>query len=285
MKVSTLRLHKELYNSFIFHTEKDPFTLWHHHPEYEIVLITKGKGRRLMGDHVARFEQSDLILIGPYLPHQWICDIECNSLSEVSPNEALVIQFEDDFIGNKFFEIPETAGVRRLLNESTRGIEFTGDAKLKIASIMNNMAQMNDSKRFFSLLRIFEIFETVTEFKCLASPNAINSFSSKENVSMQLALQHIFQNFQKKIQIDDLLDLTNKSYASFYPAFKKTFMMPFKDYLLNVRIGYACKLLVDGTMAISEIAYDSGFENIANFNRQFRKIKKMTPTEFQKQYR
>ena len=285
MKVSTIRLHKELGHSFIVHVEKDPFTPWHHHPEYEIVLIINGKGRRLIGDHVARFEKDDLIVIGPYLPHQWICDDDNNVESGDTHNEAFVIQFTDDFIGTKFFEIPETTGLKRLFVESSRGIEFKGNTKNAIISIMHEMRGQNDSERFFSLLRIFEILNSTTEFTCLATPNSINNFSSKDNIAMQLALQYIYQNFQKRIPIVNLLQLTHKSYSSFYPAFKKTFMMPFKDYLLNVRIGYACKLLAEGSMNISEIAYDSGFENIANFNRQFKRIKKMTPSQYQKHYK
>ena len=98
---------------------------------------------------------------------------------------------------------------------------------------------------------------------------------------MQKALQYILQNFQKQIQIKDLLQVTNMSNTTFYNAFIYTYRMTFKSYLLNVRIGYACRLLIDATKSISEIAYESGFENLSNFNRQFKKIKGITPSEFQ----
>lgn len=285
MKVATIRLSKAPYKSFIVHTEKDPFTPWHHHPEYELVLIKEGKGRRLIGDHVGRFEKNDLIFLGPYLPHQWICDEKPDPKIPAPENEAFVIQFAEDFLGSDFFEIPETSGLKKFLIESTRGIEFSGDSKAKIISILDKMEEMNDAKRFYALLSIFEILESSTEINYLATPNSINNFSSKENEPMQLAMKYIFQNFQKNIQIEDLLEITHKSYPSFYPAFKKTFMMSFKDYLINVRVGYACKLLAGGSMSISEIAYDSGFENLSNFNRQFKKVKSITPREFQKQYK
>ena len=101
---------------------------------------------------------------------------------------------------------------------------------------------------------------------------------------MQKTMQFILLNFQQRIQTEDLLEISHMSYASFYSAFKKAFQMPFKDYLVNVRVGNACKGLSDGSMNISEIAYESGFENISNFNRQFKKIKGVTPSQFQKQY-
>ena len=168
--------------------------------------------------------------------------------------------------------------------ESTRGYEFYGNTKIEIIKILHEMGKMNDYNRFYALFRIFEIMGTTSEYHYLSSPNSFQDFSLENNHPMQTAMQYILQNFQRKIQIEDLLEVTNMSYASFYSAFKKTYMMPFKDYLLNVRIGYACKLLAEESMNVAEIAYDSGFENLSNFNRQFKKIKGITPTRFQKQY-
>ena len=284
MKVSKIRLRQEPYKSFIVHYEKDPFTPWHHHPEYELVLIVKGKGRRMVGDHVARFSKNDLIFIGPYLPHQWMCDCDEDDQTIGPCDEAFVIQFAYDFLGGKFFEIPENRSLKRFLIESTRGYEILGKSKSKIISILHEMFDMDDVKRLYALFSIFEILSCSTEYHLLASPNSISKFPTSENEPMQMAMQYILQNFQKKVQIQDLLDFTNMSYASFYPSFKKAYTMPFKDYLLNVRVGYACKLLSEGIMHISEIAYDSGFENLSNFNRQFKKIKNITPSQFQKQF-
>lgn len=285
MKIASISLRQEPYKSFIVHHEKDPFTPWHHHPEYELVLIVKGEGKRLVGDHVTRFKENDLVFLGPFLPHQWACDIDDDNAADGPKNEAFVIQFGYTFLGNEFFEVPENASLKRFLIESSRGYEILGKSKTQIISILHKMAGMNDVQRFYALFTIFEIMGSMTEYNFLASLNAYDELSLKENKPLQQAMQYILHNFQKRIQIEDLLTLTNMSYASFYPAFKKAYLMPFKDYLLNVRIGYACKLLTEGSMQISEIAYDSGFENISNFNRQFKKIKNITPSQFQKQYR
>jgi AraC-like DNA-binding protein len=285
MQVAKIRLRQEPYKSFIVHNEKDPFTPWHHHPEYELVLIVKGKGKRLVGDHVARFEKNDLVFLGPFLPHQWVCEIENMDESRGPFDEAFVIQFGYDFLGDKFFEIPENSCLKRFLIESNRGYEFLGKTKERIISILHDMFDMSDVQRLYALLRIFEIFASTKEYDILASPTNANSFHLKDDNPMKKAMQYILQNFQDNIQIQDLLDLTNLTYASFYPAFKKAYTMSFKDYLLSVRVGYACKLLTEGSMQISEIAYDAGFENLSNFNRQFKKIKGITPSQFQKQYR
>ena len=238
----------------------------------------------MVGDHVARFQKNDLVFLGPFLPHQWVCDIVDDNISDGLQNEAFVIQFGYEFLGNKFFDVPENASLKRCLKESSRGYEIVGESKSQIISVLHKMLNMRDVQRFYALFTIFEILGSMTEYHYLASPNSYDELSLKENEPLQLAIHYILQNFQKRIQIAELLTLTNMSYASFYPAFKKAYLMPFKDYLLNVRIGYACKLLTEKSMRISEIAYDSGFENISNFNRQFKKIKNITPRQFKKQY-
>jgi len=284
MKIARIRLRQEPYKSFIVHNEKDPFTPWHNHPEYELVLIIKGKGKRLVGDHVARFEKDDLIFLGPFLPHQWVCEINEADLKNGPEDEAFVIQFSYDFLGKEFFEIPENISLKRFLIQSARGYEFYGQNKIQIISVLQKMFNMNDISRFYALLDLFEIFNFASEYNFLASPTVTDSFLLDKNDPIKYAMQYIMQNFQKKIQVEDLLNITNMSYGSFYPTFKKAYTMSYKDYLLKVRVGYACKLLTEETMHISEIAYDSGFENLSNFNRQFKKIKGMTPSEFQKQY-
>jgi AraC-like DNA-binding protein len=284
MKIAKLRLQQETDKSFIFHHEKHPFTPWHHHPEYELVFILKGKGKRMVGDNVDRFEEKDLIFAGPFLPHQWLCDENHSSNPPEYEEEAYVIQFLYDFLGEHFFNIPENASLKKFLVESVRGYEIYGKSREKISSILLKMVGMNDTERLYALFSIFEVFAETNEFRFLSSQASVESFLLKENEAMQKALQYIVQNFQNKIIVRDLLEITNMSYASFYSAFKTTYKMPFKDYLLDIRIDYACKLLTDKSRNISEIAYCCGFENLSNFNRQFKRIKNTTPTEFQKQW-
>jgi AraC-like DNA-binding protein len=280
MKIAKLRLQRESDKSFIFHHEKYPFAPWHNHPEYELVLSLKGKGRRMVGDSIERFEENELVFTGPFLPHQWLCDIDnTNDNSE----EAYVIQFVYNFLGDNFFDIPENASLKKFLFESVQGYKFFGKTRERIISLMLKMVGMSDVERMYTLFSIFEIFSFTNEFRVLSSPDSIESFMLKENEAMQKALQFIMQNFHKEVRINDLLQVTNMSYAAFYKSFKNTYKVAFKDYLLDIRIDYACKLLVDESLNISEVAYSCGFENLSNFNRQFRRIKNMTPSQFQKQ--
>lgn len=281
MKIANVRLIQEPHKSFIYFKENEPFTHWHHHPEYELSLITKGKGKRMVGDSIDRFKNNDLVLIGSYTPHEALCDPEYFNAEEGFKGEGIVIQFVHNFLGESFFKIPENSSLNKILLESTRGYVFFGEAKKKIISIMLKMEEMNDLDRFYSLFSIFKVLASTKEYKFLSSPAFSEPFWLDESGPMQRALKYILQHFQHRIIVDDLLKITNMSNTAFYSAFKKTYRMTFKDYLLKIRIGYACKLITAECQNISGIAYESGFGNISNFNRQFKKIKKLTPSQFQ----
>jgi AraC-like DNA-binding protein len=283
MDVARVRLLQEPDKSFIYYKENNPFTLWHHHPEYEICLITKGRGKRMVGDNIDRFETNDLVLIGAYTPHEYLCDPEYFDHPDGFQGEGIVIQFVYNFLGDQFFKIPENSTLNKFLLNSTRGYAFFGESKNILISMMLKMQNMNYIERLYTLFQIFRIFSTSKEYNILSSPAFTEPFWIDESGPMQKALSFILQNFQQNIIIKDLLEITNMSNTSFYAAFKQTYRMPFKDYLLNIRVGYACKLLTEASQNISGIAYDSGFGNISNFNRQFKKIKGITPSQFQDQ--
>ncbi len=283
--MAKVRLLQEPHKSFIYYKENNPFTKWHNHPEYELCLITKGKGKRMIGDNIDRFEDNDLVFIGAYTPHEILCDPKYFDLNQGFLGEGIVIQFVYDFLGEIFFSIPENRTLDKFIIESSRGYVFYGKAKKQIASIMVKMGELNDIEKFYSLLSIFRIFATTHEYTVLSSPAFNGPFWTDDNNSMHKAIKYIMLNFQKNINIKDLLKVSNMSNTSFYVTFKKTYRMSFKDYLLNIRIGYSCKLLAEGTHSISSIAYQSGFRNLSNFNRQFKKIKGITPSEYSEQVR
>jgi len=285
MKVSEIRLFQKPDKSFILYHETTPFTPWHYHPEYEFVLIKKGRGIRMVGDHIDRFEENDLVFLGSDTPHEWHCDKEYYDESTGFCGEGIVIQFTYDFLGEKFFELNENKALKNFLLRSSRGFEIYGQSKKKIIPLIYKMLKMNDADQLYTLLSIFNVLSSTNELTPLSSCAFLETFWLKDNGPMQKALQYIMQNFKKQISVNDLLLVTNMSATTFYNAFKYSYRMSFKTYLLNVRIGYACRLLTDASKNISEIAYDSGFENLSNFNRQFKKIKGVTPSQFQEQNR
>ncbi len=236
----------------------------------------------MVGDHVDRFEENDLVLIGPYTPHVWMCDPEYFGEDGRFTGEGIVVQFLPDFLGERFFEIPENNTLNKILKDSSRGIQILNDSRQKIIRLMHEMVDMDGPGKLYALFSIFQILLSYPNYTILASNAFMNQSKPDEHNPMQKALQYIMMNFQRQIYLEDLLEITNMSYSSFYVSFKNTYRMTFKEYLLNVRVGYACKLLTGPGYNISETAYLCGFENISNFNRQFKHIKGITPSEFYK---
>jgi len=284
MKVREVRLFKSPDKSFIFYHEKDQFTEWHYHPEYELVLIIKGNGIRLIGDHIERFEENDLVFLGSYLPHEWRCENSCYSLSGEFLGECIVIQFLYDSFGQGFFELPENRGIKNFFSKASQGCKIYGETKKKILLLMQDMLSKDDVERLYTLFSIFKILAPTDEYKLLSSPAFLEPFTTTENDSLKSVIQYIHQNFQKEIKVSELLEISNMSNTTFFTSFKKLYRMTFKKYLSNIRIGYACRLIANDTYNISQIAYDSGFENLSNFNRQFKAIKGCTPGEYKKHH-
>jgi AraC-like DNA-binding protein len=284
MKLENLRLSKEPDKSFIIHHEIKSFSHWHHHPEYELVLILKGKGKRMIGDNIDRFKPNDLVLVGSYLPHAWLCDREYNEHPDGFKGEAIVIQFLHDFLGSQFFEIPENNHLKLLLSESSRGLKFTGKTRQKIASFMTESYTLDGIDRLYTLFSIFKILSKSKEYVMLSGPGFMKPYHKEGNEPMQKAIEYIFLNFHKKVTMKEMLNITNMSNTAFCIAFKRINRMTFKEYLLNTRIGYSCKLITNGSLTISQIANNCGFENLSNFNRQFKKLKGITPSIFKQNY-
>ncbi|MBK8882946.1 MAG: helix-turn-helix domain-containing protein [Bacteroidales bacterium] len=281
MKLENTKLLQDPDKSFIVHHETKSFARWHHHAEYELVLIMNGKGKRMIGDHIDRFEQHDLVLLGSYLPHEYLCDEEYTNHPGGFQGKAIVYQFLKDFLGSQFFEIPENRNLNRILGESYRGLQFYGKTRDRLTALMEKSYNLDGPERFYSLMAIFRVLGQTREYKLLSSPGFMKPFQNQGYDPIQKALEYLVQHFQEEISMKEMLSITNMSNSAFCNSFKKTCRMTFKEYLLNVRVGYACKLLTEDTLNISQIAYNCGFENLSNFNRQFKKIKSVTPSQFQ----
>ncbi len=282
MKAVEINLMKDTNQSFIFYHEKNPFSRWHYHPEFELVLINKGSGKRMVGDHIDVFEDGDLVFLGSNLPHEWLCDEHYFNKELGFQGEGIVVQFLENFLGDTFFNIPENARMSKVLDDSTQGCFLMGETKELITSLMLKMIGISPEERLYCLFKIFEIISKTKEYQLLASPNFTSTFQAEKSNSMKKVIKYIMQNFQKKIQIKDVLEIVNMSSTTFSVLFKKTYNMTFSEYVLKARIGYACSLLTDNNRSISQVSFDAGFDNLSNFNRLFKKAKKLTPKEYRK---
>jgi AraC-like DNA-binding protein len=285
MKAIECRLPQEIDKSFIVFEEKGiyfPYP-WHYHPEYELVLITKSTGRRMVGDHIGYFEAEDLVFMGPALPHVWVNDDEYVNGKADTPAEAIVVQFVQGFLGDFFLNIPEIEPCRKILQKSKRGLAIQGKARENINALMKKMVHQNGLQRLASLLCIFDILSCCTEYELLASPGYEQSVQAA-NCSDRFSkiTDYIMRNFHNDIALHEIAAVANMGVTAFCNFFKQHHKVTFVEYLNIVRIGHACKLLGEKDFNVVEIAYQCGYNTLANFNRQFKKIKNLTPSEYRK---
>jgi len=280
MRGEEKRIIQELDKSFIVFKDTSEFPEFHYHPEYELTYIIEGRGRRIVGDHVDYFRETDLVFLGSYLPHEYSCENAFVSDEGEFLGKAIIIQFLHNFLGENFFDLPENLEFSKFLMLSSQGIQIYGKARRIIVDCMYDMLNASNSERLYILFRIFETLSELKEYKLLSSHGFIDPYIKTGITAISRAREYILQNFQKDIRVIDLLEITNMSNTTFCSEFKRANGMNFKRYLTNVRIGYSCRLLIQGESNISGVAYKSGFENLSNFNRQFKSVKGITPLQY-----
>lgn len=284
MNFKELRLPQEIDKSFVVFKEVGKYfpCPWHYHPEYEIVQVTRSWGRRMVGDNIGQFNEGDLVLMGPFLPHVWVNDAKYINNQVDGLAEAIVIHFKNDFLGKCFLTIPEMSSLKTLLKLSNRGLSIRGKAKEDINNIMREMVNMNGIQRLSKLFSIFDILSEQIEFDVLASPAYVEKIHNNESDRLNIIIQYVLKNFDEEISLPIAASMMNMGLTTFCNFFKANYRITFVEYVNSVRIGHACKMLLEKDYTISEVAYKSGYNSIANFNRQFKKYKKLNPSEFKR---
>lgn len=284
MKAVEFHLPQDVDKSFIVFRETGDFfpAPWHYHTHYEFVLVNKSTGKRMVGDHIGCFDEDDLVFMGSRLPHVWVNDPVYLNKQADHQADALVIHFTNDFLGNEFMNIPEIDSFKKVLQLAERGMELTGKTRQKINALIRQMTEQNGLQRLSSLLLIFDIMSSTTEYNLLASPTFVQNFQYESSERFKRITGYIMDNFDKEISLSEIASVGNMGVTAFCNFFKEQFRVTFVEYLTTVRIGHACKLLSENDRNVIEVAYECGFNNLANFNRQFKKLKDMTPSNYRK---
>ena len=271
--------------SFLYKTMECSYfpSPWHFHKEYELVLINKGRGTRFIGDKVNRFEEGDLSLIGSNIPHLFRNNEEYYSGSSKLKAHSIFIHFTRDFLGNNFFEIPEMKQVLKLLERSSQALEIHGKSKKLIKAKLLDMNEQKPSERLVSLLEMLLQLAHSNDLKPLLSPG-YSANNSGDTDRINKVFEFILKNYTEEIYVQEIASTLNMSVASFSRYFKHHARKTFSDYVTEIRIGHACKLLMEDNYSISEISYQSGFDNLSNFYRHFKKIVGIIPKEYKNRF-
>jgi AraC-like DNA-binding protein len=244
---------------------------WHYHPEYELTCILKGKGNRIVGNSYEQFVEGDLVLLGSNLPHTW-----SSKQTENSYSEAIVIQFSKEFMA-PFLALPESNLIKNMLETSFRGLSFGSDEPL-----ITKMIELTESKGVDRIIRLFSLLDDLSkkESAFIASNTFHNVVSKKSEMRINKVCVYIQNHFSGKISLKEVADLIHLTESNFCKFFKKATGKTYSNYVNEIRINEACRLLVQTEKTVSQVSFECGFETLSYFNRVFLEKKMVTPSKY-----
>ena len=250
---------------------------WHFHPEYELVYIEGANGTRHVGKHTSRYQGSDLVFIGSNIPH---LNFDYGVQTDY---EKVVLHIRPDFETGVLANAPELKAVKHLFHKSAYGIAFTGETKLQIGERLKQFHQLAPFEQFLEVLSIFQILAESKDQELLHNKPVENQYNQKEQERLQKIYTFVDENYQRKIGVDEVAQLSNLSKAAFCRYFKKATGNTFINFLNQYRISQAKRLLLMDKN-VSEACYECGFESLSYFNRAFKKITNENPISFKKRH-
>ena len=259
--------------SLMVNPDLSDFFFWHFHPEFELVFIEGADGNRHVGNHFSRFEESDLVLIGSYIPHLNF------DYGIKTSYEKIVVHIQPDFLKTAFATTPELLAIHKLMNLSKQGIAFGGETKKHIRHRLKNLVKLSRFEQFLELLDILNFLSKAADKVLLHTAPFKNQFNTRDKDRLDKIHDYIDQHYQRKIEIQEVADLSHFSKPAFCRYFKKMTRLTFTQFVNHYRIDKAKKLLLSGKN-VTETCFSSGFESLSYFNRTFKKITGTNPISF-----
>jgi len=251
---------------------------WHFHPEVQLTLVLKSSGYRIVGDNISPLVPGDLVLVGANLPHVWHQDESGDGATDAV--DAIVIRFREDFLGEHFLQSPELETVRHLLQRGARGLHVTGPTRAAAATLMRELAGERGLGRLLKLLALVHLLAASKHLRPIASANFSPALRDSDTPRMQRVMHFIHNHLGEVIERDAVARCAALSAGAFSRFFKTRTGKTLPQYVNELRVGNACVRLRDADAKVADIALECGFENLANFNRQFRAITGLSPREY-----
>lgn len=255
----------------------------HNHPEYELNLVLNGAGNRIVGDSIDKYSNKDLVLIGPNIYHRW----DSNALDKETrdqPPHVITIQFGEHLFDHTLLTKEAFYSIRLMLEQSIRGIQFYGSTLDLAIERLKNLSKTTGFQSVLDFLSLLNFLSNSVEKNYLVSPGFSNKPDFSKSRRINQVYEYILEHFSQRINLQDVASIANMSESAFSHFFKKSTNKSFTQFVIDLRIGYACKLLLESHDTISEICYKCGFSNLSNFNRLFKKNKGLPPYQYRKQF-
>jgi len=257
------------------------YSVIHAHKNYELNLMTSGSGKRIVGNNISTFENNDLILIGPDLPH----NRELNESGKNNPPECLILSISENLVNDNLIRIQELESIRHLFERAMSGIAFKGEGVKLIEQQMMRLEKLQGCDRFIALIKLLTSLTEFEEQEILSLTPELTLSNYKDLEQIKTVYDFVLRNIQDTILLDTVAGLLHMAPGSFCRFFKKRTGKSFMQYVKDIRISIASNMLSNTEKPIAQISLESGYNNLANFNFYFKSIMKMTPSEYRKNFR
>lgn len=257
---------------------------WHFHPHYQLFTVLEGTGTRFIGDDIRHFEAGDTVFLGPNIPHLWRSDRAYFEGNPELKTHGIVVYFTEDFLGEGFFDKPEMHVLKQLLDKGLRGLDIVGEARRMVQNSLKKLAVSQGFEAVLALLSTLHQLSHTSEVEYITGVGYVNTYKVSETERMQRVYEYVMKHFKEEIRLQEVSALANMTEAAFCRYFKSRANKTFSDFVSEIRIAYACKLLVQEKYSVTQICYESGFNTVSNFNRQFKNLTGKSPLQYQKVY-
>ncbi len=256
---------------------------WHYHREVELIYFQKGHGTQFVGDQIQNFKSGDLLLIGTMLPHYWRFDEQYFNEPEQHRPDVLVTHFNEDFWGRTFIELPENRPLKLLLERARFGLQVMDSNSTTIGLLLHKLNLCTEGPERIMLL--IEALQCLANSECRSLSSIVfNHNHDQERDRVSAVFDYTLTHFKTKIRLADAAEIARVSQHSFCRFFKLRTGKTYSRFLLEIRVGHACKLLMETPMSVKEVCYESGFNNFASFHKYFKEITGMSPLNYQRKF-
>jgi AraC-like DNA-binding protein len=250
---------------------------WHQHIEYELILFTNGEGTSYIGNYVGNFKTGDVFFLGSNLPHTF------QKANKDLFTSAVVVHFREDFWGKIFLELPETKQLRQLFDISLKGIRVNGKMKTKLQPMITSLETSSGLDSIILLCSCLKMIGESQDNETVSTQD-IKALNTKHQERIDTIFNYTIEHFRDNISIGDVAGNAGMSVPAFCSYFKKSTKKTYIEFLNEVRVGHACKQLIDTQMTVEQVCYDSGYSTLANFNKQFLRYKHLTPSQYRRTF-
>lgn len=261
----------------------DIYNQLHYHPEIEIAWIEAGSGTLFTGESITQYQAGDIVMIGSNIPHFWKCNSTDDGAAPKLRTQVTVLHFEKNFWGATFLELQENTYIKLLLEKAGQGIALQGHTRTKVAQLLSQMLVASGSEKIILLLNVLNTIALCNDLSFLSFNKEVAESDDSERINE--VIRYSRSNFSRRIELEEIAAVAYISPNSFCRFFKSKTSKTYSQFLIELRVNHACKLLKENRLNSKQVCRESGFNNFANFHKCFKQIMGRSPVQYQKEFK